>query len=209
MAAPKRRARYPERVNQKQYPEDEFDIAGRSGPVGAHFAPESRWKRIFLPLLIVLIVAPLLGWVALLWISPADIGLVDSKPTTATTTPTTAPPTTTPPPASPSPTTPSPTPSETVDKAVKIQVLNNSGRQGLAAKVADKLKEGGYTNTSADNASGFKASTPTTVFYTKEEDKAAALAIAEAAGLSADQVRQKKVSDQTPIVVLLGKDFNN
>ncbi|MDD9205074.1 hypothetical protein PU560_01175, partial [Georgenia sp. 10Sc9-8] len=47
---------------QYDYPEDEFDVAGRNrGPNGAHRTPRPLWRAL-LPFLVVLVAAPLLAW---------------------------------------------------------------------------------------------------------------------------------------------------
>ncbi|MDO5060049.1 MAG: LytR C-terminal domain-containing protein [Actinomycetaceae bacterium] len=46
-----------------QYPEDEFDEAGKQYPVGAYRQAPSKWKAV-LPFLLVLLVAPILAWAA-------------------------------------------------------------------------------------------------------------------------------------------------
>ncbi|MCS4484770.1 LytR C-terminal domain-containing protein [Gleimia sp. 6138-11-ORH1] len=46
-----------------QYPEDEFDEAGKQYPVGAYREAPSKWKAV-LPFLLVLLLAPLLAWAA-------------------------------------------------------------------------------------------------------------------------------------------------
>ncbi|WP_026459919.1 LytR C-terminal domain-containing protein [Schaalia suimastitidis] len=166
-----------------EYPKDEFDHVGEDMPVGMHRPRPSKWKAV-LPFLIILIVVPLIGWgVSYLLTSR---GIVDSstlesvqssttqstETTTETTTDTQTSEQTT------ETTTTEETPAETTTETpvveqppapvitygANVAVLNGTGITGLAAEKVATLTSGGFTNATADNATGWNT-TVSTVYY--------------------------------------------
>lgn len=177
------------------YEEDEFDIAARQrGTGGAHRRAESTWRR-FLPLLVILVVAPLLAW-GVMSLLTKDRDSAAPSPTETVSTPaegeqsqapaeeeqTTAAPSEEPSEA------PSEEPSEEPDAEdvnydAPIVVLNGAGINQLAAQVAEVLTAEGFT---AVQPSNYDRELPTvsTIFYHSEAEKGAAEAISQKLGIS-------------------------
>lgn len=89
----------------------------------------------------------------------------------------------------------------TVDKSVTIKVINATKINGYGAKSADKLKQAGYANVTAGNPTGSVPS-DSVVWYKDESQKAAALDVAKALGITAVE-NEKGIS--SPIVAVLCK----
>lgn len=190
-----------------QHPEDEFDIAARErGPRGVHRRVQGRFRRV-VPYLVVLVAAPLLAWGAISLLNqneqptPSASGEAASVETAApTAAPTTPAPTPTPTPEpTPEPTTAAPEPI----LATPISVLNGANRPGVAARIADRLGEAGFTSIVADN---YVSPQPTvsTVYYESPELAATAQAIADELGIG--PVTQL-ASASNSIVVVIRSDF--
>lgn len=98
-------------------------------------------------------------------------------------------------------TTPKPT---GVDKTKPAQVLNNTGKAGLAKKVAVELRAAGWTIPSTDNYT--KGKIVTTVFYGNAGLAETAQALAKDLGGPAEV---KESADLGPenLTVVLGSDF--
>ncbi|MEV0249378.1 LytR C-terminal domain-containing protein [Nocardia sp. NPDC050712] len=117
----------------------------------------------------------------------------------STTVPTSsAPASTTPPPE-----TPAPAPAATVNRAVPVQVLNNSMVAGLASKTAAELTANGWTNVSAANYAGGTIAKSTVYYGNTAGEKEAALQIANELGVSAEP-KSGGISDAGVVVILTG-----
>ncbi|MCU1647510.1 MAG: Non-specific serine/threonine protein kinase [Nocardia sp.] len=115
--------------------------------------------------------------------------------TTAPSATTTAPVTTTPPP----PTTPA---AGAVDKTIPVRVLNNSMVSGLAAKTANDLAADGWNIAETGNY-GTGVISKTTVYYgSSAGEKAAALAIANQLGITAEP-RFAGIMDSPPGIIVI------
>ncbi|HET9655275.1 MAG TPA: LytR C-terminal domain-containing protein [Kineosporiaceae bacterium] len=89
-----------------------------------------------------------------------------------------------------------------LNQAISVTVLNTTGRNGLAAKVATLLVGKGWT--AAKSAKTVVTARPTTVFYATNEQKAEADAIVTDLGVGA----AKKSTTMGPgITVVLGSDY--
>lgn len=88
-----------------------------------------------------------------------------------------------------------------VDKSVAVKVINATKINGYGAKNADKLKQAGYANVTAGNPTGSVPS-DSVVWYKDESQKAAALDVAKALGITAVE-NEKDIS--APIVAVLCK----
>lgn len=88
-----------------------------------------------------------------------------------------------------------------VDKSVAVKVINATKINGYGAKNADKLKQAGYANVTAGNPTGTVPS-DSVVWYKDESQKAAALDVAKALGITAVE-NEKDIS--APIVAVLCK----
>lgn len=88
-----------------------------------------------------------------------------------------------------------------VDKSVAVKVINATKINGYGAKNADKLKQAGYANVTAGNPTGSVPS-DSVVWYKDESQKAAALDVAKALGITAVE-NEKDIS--SPIVAVLCK----
>lgn len=160
-------------MSSHQYPEDEFDQAGKDSPVGVHRQKPSQWKMV-LPFILVLIIVPILAWLGVSLIA-GNSNNSDNAGTTETTV-TSA---TEPSEEATEPTTEAeePTEQETETEASEsegtpgapstesaIEVLNGTGVNGLAAGVVGTLQGEGYQYVSAANASGW-VTEATTIYY--------------------------------------------
>lgn len=183
----------------EDYPEDEFDVAGRDRtPQGVHRGPRPL-LRTLLPVLAVVVLAPLLAWGAISLLGGSD----EPEPAAATSTAQeTAAPTagatdgqTEEAPAGDAtdpgeePTTEEPTEEETteepagqVEYGTSIAVLNGAGVNGLAGEVVGTLASEGFTGGVADDySSGAPAST--TLYYNNPELQATAEEVARILGI--------------------------
>lgn len=187
----------------KQFPSDRFDdVPDDLARVGAHRAePRSGWIAFAWAALAtgILVTGGVIGLA--LFTDSINIDLPFAEPTMEPTTePTTEP--------APAP-SPSPSPSETVeptlDPTVPITVLNGTTTAGLANAVGDNLVAEGWAGvgTRANAVSNDVEST--VVFYADPASEAAALALAQSLGTG--EVRLSTDYPQSPIVVLIGTDF--
>lgn len=206
------------------YPEDEFDVAGRErGPRGSHRRPRPLWRTL-LPFLVVIVAAPLLAWGAVSLLSGGDDDPAPAAQPTASApaAETTAPegePTAEPPAGEPTePTEPAaePTDEETtaeeetteaadVDYTVTISVLNGAGVSGLAGSAVEQLAGAGFANGVADNY-GAAAPESTTLYYNNAGLEATARAVAEALGI-ASVVESASATTTVDIAIVLRGDF--
>lgn len=163
-------------MSSHQYPEDEFDQAGKDSPVGVHRQKPSQWKMV-LPFILVLIIVPVLAWlgVSLVAGNSNNSDTADTAETTVTaaTEPSEG---ATEPATEPEEQTEEetePTEEETTepeeDSAAPstesvIEVLNGTNVNGLAAGAVGTLQGEGYQYVSAANASGW-ITEATTIYY--------------------------------------------
>jgi hypothetical protein len=90
-----------------------------------------------------------------------------------------------------------------VDKAISVQVLNNSNVTGLAAKTATTLTGSGWTNVESANYSRTDVAT-TTVYYGKTSgEKEAAEEIAKELGVSAQPRFADIVGEPAGVIVII------
>lgn len=206
-----------------QYPEDEFDEAGKLYPVGAYRQAPSKWKAV-LPFLLVLVLAPVLAWGAVSLLT-SGTSTPDSttqneaqqsseekqqpesneKTTAADQSKDTdesaekAPENT----AADKPaeeTKPAEKPVEPANKAANVQVLNGTGVNGLASGAVTKLQAAGFSNLTPDNAVGWQ--TEVSVVYFKPGNETTAKEVAAALGISTTTESTDSIGDVT--VVLKG-----
>ncbi|WIK63843.1 LytR C-terminal domain-containing protein [Gleimia hominis] len=193
-------------MSAHQYPEDEFDEAGKNVPMGAHRARPSQWKTV-LPFLIVVIAVPLLAWAAAWYVTGSG-----PKKEAETPKPTVSQSASATPEASTSPkeeNSPTPEPSEEqkpseepINKDFPVSVLNGTGRNGLAAQVSGKLSDDGFTQVSNGNASEW-ITEQTTIYYGKDYEEAAKHA-GEVLGISNLQNNDRAVGNAGIIIILKG-----
>ncbi|QPK93976.1 LytR C-terminal domain-containing protein [Actinomyces sp. zg-332] len=213
-------------MSVNQYPEDEFDLQGKSLPVGSHRKPAPKW-RVLLPFIVVLIVAPLCAW--------GVVFVIDKSGQTSTTTQQ----------STTSSTTKKNSTADTKKKAeqdakakakaeeeakkkaeeeakakaeeeekkkaeainygVKVKVFNGTSTTGLAGRVAEKVKGQNFTNVASGNNPGINAN-KSTVYYGSESSKAAAEKIAQMLGIS-NVVSDSSAPGGDGIAVLIMGDY--
>jgi hypothetical protein len=86
---------------------------------------------------------------------------------------------------------------------VRVQVLNGSGEEGVAGRLASTLREGGFRVVEVRNAD--RDDYFATLVVARLEDPAGALAVARYLG-GPPVIRQTLSSDQTDVTVVLGSD---
>lgn len=195
-----------------QYPEDEFDVAGRDrGPEGVHREPPSLWRALA-PFLAVIVVVPLLAWGAVSLLSGGDGQEPQADPTPVTTVaPTDAPTeggTTGEPTGEPTASeeaTSEPGPDADVVLTTSVSVLNGAGVSGLAGDVATVLQEAGFTSV---GAADYTAGSPdvTTLYYRNAELAPTAQAIGELAGID-NLVEAPSATQNVEIAIVLRGDY--
>ena len=97
---------------------------------------------------------------------------------------------------------------KTINKNIRVQILNGSGIAGISLKVKQELEEKGYTVVSTGNISGVKFISTHIVDKTLEANNAKKIA----SELNIDNNNIKKDQDElskVDIVVILGLDKNN
>lgn len=192
-----------------EYPEDEFDIAGRDrAPQGTHRAPRSPWRTL-MPYVLVVVLVPLLAWGAVTLIGDrAGDDPDDAAPAPVETTGEPSPEPTTEPEAT---DTPEPTEeeSETPDSDVvlttTISVLNGSDIAGLAADAAGQLTGAGFTSVGADDY-GSAQPDVTTLYYRNAELEATAEEVADILGID-NLVEAASATQNVEIAIVLRSDF--
>ncbi len=126
-------------------------------------------------------------------------------PSTAPATTTGATSTTAPTSSAPATTTPRATtaaPAATVNRAVPVQVLNNSLVAGLASKTAAELTANGWSNVSAGNYAGGTIAKSTVYYGNTAGEKEAAQQIANELGVGAEP-KAAGIDSGTGVVVIL------
>ena len=203
-----------------QYPEDEFDVAGRErAPQGTHRAPRNPWRAL-LPYALVIVLVPLLAWGAVGLLGGSGSGNGDGGDGgDAQETETTAPPTAeeTTEPADEEPTDSeeateveeSESPDEGLPADVitttSISVLNGAGITGIAAEAAAQLTDAGFT---AVVAADYGASAPeaTTLYYRNADLAPTAEAIGDLLGIGT-LVELASATQNVEIAIVLRADF--
>ncbi|WP_226920847.1 LytR C-terminal domain-containing protein [Georgenia subflava] len=209
--------------NREDYPEDEFDVAGRDRiPQGVHRGARPMWRTL-LPIVAIVVLAPLLAWGAISLLGGAG---EEEPPPTATTAgeetdpageptggPTGEP---TDGAATDEPTDDGATDGEPTDEPTdgaggdvqldaSIVVLNGAGINGLAGEAVTELSGAGFTGGSAaDYASAAPAST--TLYYNNAELQATAEEVADVLGIT-DLVESASATQTVDIAVVLRADF--
>lgn len=206
----------------EDYPEDEFDVAGRDRtPQGVHRGPRSL-MRTLLPILAVVVLAPLLAWGAISLLGddgePAPVATtpaaqgsaeVTGEPTEGDAGETGGEPAEEQPTEA-EPTEEEPTEEETTEEPVgqveygtAIAVLNGAGINGLAGDVVGTLAAEGFTGGVADDyASGAPATT--TLYYNNAGLQATAEEVARI--LNIGTVVESSSATQA-IAIVLRSDF--
>lgn len=181
-----------------EYPEDEFDSPGDDGPdpIGVHREPVPAW-RSWLPLLAVLIIAPLLAWGAV-----SLLGSRSGSPTETATTMTAA---------AAASATPTATASATLagdaDMTTGVTVHNGTSTSGLGTLTGEKLTNAGFTAvTVSQGMYSLAEPTTTTVYYASPDDQSTAEAVARALGVT-NVVESATEAQSNPIVVVLRDDY--
>ncbi|MDO5049298.1 MAG: LytR C-terminal domain-containing protein [Actinomycetaceae bacterium] len=204
-------------MSSHQYPEDEFDQAGKDTPVGVHRQKPSQWKMV-LPFILVLIIVPVLAWVGVSLLTSdtgnntADQGGAEVATTEATEAPeaTTADEGTS---EEAEPTEGETTEEETTeadDQAgtpssnAVIQVLNGTNVNGLAAGVVETLQNEGYQYASASNASGWITQV-TTIYYAPGSQEGAAQ-LGALLGIN-NLVENAEVMGDSDYIIILKGDY--
>lgn len=196
-----------------QYPEDEFDVAGRDrSPEGVHREPPSVWRALA-PFLAVIVVVPLLAWGAVSLLSGGDGEEPQADPTPVATVAPTDEPTTdggtteepTDEPTTPEEETTEPGPSADAILTTSVSVLNGAGVSGLAGEVAAVLQEAGFTSV---GAADYTAGSPdvTTLYYRNAELAPTAQAIGELAGID-NLVEAPSATQNVEIAIVLRGDY--
>jgi LCP family protein required for cell wall assembly len=98
-----------------------------------------------------------------------------------------------------------------IDRAtIRLKVLNGARWEGMAAKVAQTMKDKGYTQVDSGNSTNVYANT--TIYYAPDQ-KDQALAVAYDLDPSADYVLTEDAyvasSNQADVVLVIGKDYTN
>jgi hypothetical protein len=209
----------------EDYPEDEFDRAGRDrSPQGVHRSPRSVWRAL-LPVIAVVILAPLLAWGGITLLGGGNGGAQPSASQAATTpaaeptqsaapseppseTPSEAP--ATEPAAEPTP-SPTPTPSAEPTKAAAVEydagiaVLNGAGTNGLAGQLVAKLSSEGFAS---GTAADYRARAPqtTTLYYNNAKLRPTAQQVGKILGIS-NLVESASATQSTDIAVVIRADY--
>lgn len=202
-------------MSSHQYPEDEFDQAGKDRPVGVHRQRPSQWKTV-LPFLLVLIIVPILAWGFVSLItgsSPSEDN--DSQPEQTTvaveeqTTEAEAEASEATEQESAEEETTEATEEETeqsgANKDASIAILNGTNVNGLAAGATEKLKADGFANVEAENAQGWV--TEVTTIYYAPGDLAGAQQIGSLLGID-QMVENADVLGNYNYIVVLKGDYN-
>lgn len=201
-----------------EYPEDEFDVAGRDrGPDGVHREPRSL-LRALAPFLIVIVVAPLLAWGLVSLLSGGDGEQQAQDPPTEEVTETTPPaqePTEEDETTEESTTEESTTEESTEDEGLgedvvlttSISVLNGAGVAGIAAEQAAVLDDAGFTSV---GAADYTAGAPdvTTLYYRNADLAPTAEAIGELLGID-NLVELAGATQNVEVAIVLRSDFTD
>jgi hypothetical protein len=198
--------------SHEDYPEDEFDRAGRNRtPQGVHRAPRSVWRAL-LPVIAVVVLAPLLAWGAITLLggtggqAPSATATQEAtaEPTETESAPAEEPTAETPKPTA-EPTEEETTPAAPVDFTAGIVVLNGAGINGLAGNLVGELSSAGFNNSVAADY-GAAAPDVTTLYYNNAELAATAQQVGEVLGI-ANIVESASATSSTDIAVVVRADY--
>lgn len=173
------------------YPADEFDAVSPDAPVGVHRAPRSAWSRWW-PYLVVLLVVPVLAYGAVtMFLRSGDLPVGGGASEPQVEQPGPEEPGDAQDPAAPDDAA-SPQPEETTPPpepvlTTPVEVLNGARVSGLAGRVADEVEGAGFTDVSADNATGALPA-QSTVYVATEELRTTAELVASTTGVTAIEV---------------------
>lgn len=142
-------------------------------------------RAMVMVLLFLGVIFLLLGWQALDSSGKSDD---ESAPTTTTSSSTTTPPTST-----------SAKPLAATE--AEVRVYNISGKDGLARRTGDELKDAGFKVTEVTNMTVADVNV-TTVYYSEDSEKATADAVGKKLGAPVEK-RISALSDQPPGVIVL------
>ena len=186
-----------------QFPRDEFDdYDARPTPVGVHRAPRSRWSRLW-PFLLVAALFASVGVVGI-WSLTREQTIADNGTTTVSPTEPGDPANGEDPNGEPADYNGDEDPPEpVVHHDAAIRVLNDTGPSGEAGRGRDRLEANGFTNVVADNYPGDSGLATSTVWYMGDYHDTA-LAVAEALGISADNVAEHAVPQGNINVIVRG-----
>lgn len=181
---------------ETEYELDEFDRLAETFPAGAHRRPVKRWRKI-LPFVLVIVIAPLLGWGAFIGFKNSGNALPDipkktEKPQVTQEQPST------------------PTPSETQsseqptepDRSIAVTVLNGSNINGAAGRAAQTLINNGYVNVQTGDTSVYGLS-ESSIYYSDESYRVTAENIAKFLGINVVMVRTDDIDSPDGIAVFL------
>lgn len=200
------------------YSPDEFDVDEEDGatPVGVHRAQLPAW-RSWLPLLLVIVIAPLLAWGAVSLLGNAAGSRPEAKPTTPAdqaAQDTATEPASTVPTGSVGQVSPGQETSEAPSKdaagtdfTLGVTVHNGTTVSGLAGRTGDRLRNAGHTAVTVSQGI-YSVTDPqvTTVFYDSDKNKPTAMALAATLGID-NVVQSTEATGSNPLVVVLRSDF--
>jgi hypothetical protein len=164
----------------QKFPKDEFDSATDHG--GRHRARRTKRDRVR-EFVRVLVAATLVGLSGIIGLKIID-GSVVIDPSELV--------------------QPSPSASTSSVKATGVTVLDATGQDGLASKVAHKLLDEGWNVLTADNLDSASVPEKTQVLISSPQFEAASKSLLKTLG---DYEVQVSVGYSDPITVVLGKDF--
>ena len=179
----------------EKFPADRFDqVPDDLERVGAHRAPRPRGY----------------GWIWVAWCAGAvavivgigALGIFAINGTLNVDLPFERTPSATPTPTS----TPTPTVTPMVNPALNLMVLNGTNTAGLAADATTTLKAAGWAKITPANASSTNVKT-TTVYYSDDKNKAAALAVSQELAGAPIQQTQDFAASGADITVVIGADY--
>lgn len=196
------------------YPKDEFDLAADDMPVGMHRPEPSRWRHV-MPFLVILVAVPVLAW-SLSQLLTGSVTQGQSSASNTVNAPQSAQsvqsapqsdqvaqsaPQSEPAAQSEVPQSDAHSQASQVNYNVRIDVLNGTGQQGLAAEKAAQLNEAGFNGTNAANAAGWTTAA-STVYYGDAQVEATARAVAEKLGISNVALNAEDIGEADIVVVL-------
>lgn len=91
--------------------------------------------------------------------------------------------------------------------ALKLEILNGCGAQGIGKKFADFLEKSGFAAVNVDNFDNFDM--PNTIIVDrKSKNRLLGLRVAESLGLPASAVTyQEEQSNDADVTIVIGKDY--
>ncbi|WP_194949353.1 LytR C-terminal domain-containing protein [Actinomyces trachealis] len=197
------------------YSPDEFDADDDGiSPVGVHRAQLPAW-RSWLPLLLVIVIAPVLAWGAVTMLGDSAGSTSTNTSSKATTTPQAEEPSVSPtasignvaPETGASSEATASSAHASTDFTLGVTVHNGTTISGLAGRTGDRLRNAGYTAVTVSQGiySGTDPMT-STVFYGDEKNQPTARALADTLGIQNVQ-QSVDATGSNPLVVVLRADF--